>query len=115
MAFAFAKSVAVPPTPLRNCGVPVDSVTPIVLVKPVPRVVIPFGLAMTTAAGAPNTSSGPFSRLAYALPVDVTWLTITLAVRPFRFGFACTLPPVSDVPDIKLLLRISPTGSILNC
>ncbi len=93
---------------------PVDSVTPIVLVKPVPTVVMPFGFAITTAAGAPNTSSGPFSRLANALPVEVTWLTITLAARPDRFGFARTSPPVSEVPDIRLLLRISPTGSMLN-
>ncbi|CAE6973014.1 hypothetical protein R69608_07901 [Paraburkholderia nemoris] len=98
---------------LKNWGVPVDKVTPIVFVNPVPLVVMPLGFAMMTVVGAPNTSSGPLSKLAYAAPVDVTWLTITLAVRPTRFGFACRSPPVSDVPAIRLLFRISPTGSML--
>lgn len=56
---ACAKSVVVPPTPVRNCGVPVVSVRFVTFVTLKPDTETPLGDAITTEAGAPNTSSGP--------------------------------------------------------
>ena len=38
---------------------------------------------------------------------------MVLAERPDRFGFAAIVPPLSDVPLRRLLLRISPAASTL--
>ncbi|EEF24760.1 conserved hypothetical protein [Ricinus communis] len=102
-----------------NWGVPVVSVRFEMFVSEVPPgIEMPFGFAMISAAVLPKISSGPASTEAYCDPVDVTCARIVDAVRPARFGFAPTWPPMSDVPAIGLLLKIRPSGpdeSVWNC
>ena len=94
---------------------PVVSVMRGVLTNEQPVQVMPLGLAMITSAFWPKTSRLPFSTEANAPPLPVTSLMMMLAVRPLRFGLAVTLPPKRLPPFTRLLLRIRPTGSTLNC
>ena len=109
---ACVKSVDVPPGPVRNWGVPVVSASPDALASESPFIEIQFGLLMIIETGLPNTSIGPART--EPRPVDVPWLTITLAGRPVRFGLGDNVPPSSGVLGIRLLLSTRPELSTLN-
>lgn len=109
---ACVKSDALPTTPVRNCGTSVVSVKFVTFVRLSPFTLTRLGEPTTTAAGTPKTSSGPHS--CAAGPVEVTWLIITEADRPFKFGFVPSVPPNNGVPATVLPFSTKPCESSPN-
>ncbi|OCQ53829.1 hypothetical protein Ppb6_00846 [Photorhabdus australis subsp. thailandensis] len=80
MAPFFTSKAANAPS-LSNTGLPVDKVTAGVLIKPQPLQVMPFGLAMKTAAFCPTTSNRPCR---FEAKVPTTSLIINSADLPLK-------------------------------
>ena len=86
---------------------PVESAARDTLIKPQPSQVIPDGLAMTSEARPPNTSSAP--RKSERVP-PVTSFKIRLASPLFLRRLLDNIcPPICDRPISLLLLKISPS------